>query len=71
MGMMTILRARSALEMDVDIDHTTEVANIDYDTDDRGRGFMTIYGTEEDGTLYYIVLDDAAINMIRYHGTNA
>ena len=58
---MSILRATRPLEMDVDIDHTTVVANIERDS----KEFVTIYGTEENGELYYIVLDQDVINRLK------
>ena len=58
---MTILRAVRELEMDVDIDHRTTVQNIERDSEE----FVTIYGTEENGQLYYIVLDQEVVDKIR------
>ncbi len=57
---MTILRAVRSKEMDVDLEHCTTVQNIDRDSEE----FITIYGTEENGQLYYIVLDQEVVNRI-------
>lgn len=63
---ISLLRARYALEMDVDFERQLGVTNIDYDRDDEGKvQGCTIY-TEETfreadkelgGAVYYIVLD--------------
>jgi len=58
---MTILRAVRSKEMDVDLNKTTEVSNVERDDEQ----FVTIYGTEEDGQLYYIVLDRQVVDKIR------
>lgn len=58
---MAIMRAVRTLEMDCDIDHTTKVDNIERDSD----GFVTIYGTERNGQLYYIVLDQEVIDKLK------
>ncbi|KKN04030.1 hypothetical protein LCGC14_1101620 [marine sediment metagenome] len=58
---MTVLRAVRSKEMDVDISHCTEVSNVERDDEQ----FVTIYGTEENGQLYYIVLDQAVVDKIR------
>lgn len=60
-GQFTILRARRELEMDVDLSHNDVVQNIDRDSPDQ----ITIYGTEADGTLYYIVLSQQLIDRIK------
>ncbi len=57
---MTILRAIKELDMDVDLEQVTVVANIERDSDE----FITIYGTEENGQLYYIVLDQEVVDKI-------
>jgi len=64
---LSILRARYALEMDVDMERQLGVTNIDYDRDEAGviQG-CTIYteetfiekdNSELGGAVYYIVLD--------------
>lgn len=58
---MTVLRAVRSKEMDVDLNETTEVANVERDDEQ----FVTIYGTEKDGRLYYIVLDQEVVDKIR------
>jgi len=69
---MTILRALERLEMDVDLEVTTEVNSIDYDCDpenwedDNEDWKMTIYGTQANGELYYIVLDQHLLGRIEY-----
>ncbi len=57
---MTILRAVRSKEMDVDLNETTEVSNVERDDEQ----FVTIYGTEKDGQLYYIVLDQQVVDKI-------
>ena len=61
MSSMTILRAVRSKEMDVDLEHRTTVSNVERDSDE----FVTIYGTEQNGQLYYIVLDQATIDLIK------
>jgi len=69
---MTILRAQEELEMDVDMEVTTEVSSIDYDCDPEMYGDddedwkMTIYGTQDNGELYYIVLDQHVLGRIEH-----
>ena len=58
---MTVLRAVRSKEMDVDIDHCTYVQVVERDSDQ----FVTIYGTEKNGQLYYIVLDQEVIERIK------
>lgn len=59
--MFTVLRARKELEMDVDISHQTEVANVERDSDD----LVTVYGTESNGQLYYLVIDQELIDKLK------
>ena len=61
MSSMTILRAVRSKEMDVDLEHRTTVSNVERDSDE----FVTIYGTEQNGQLYYIVLDQATVDLIK------
>ena len=67
---MTILRAVKALEMDVDLEHSTGIGNAEVDEE----GNMTIYGTESNGELYYVVLDKEAVSSVvalgRIHGNS-
>ena len=58
---MTILRAVRSEEMDVDLKHRTVVTNIERDSDQ----FITIYGTEQEGQLFYIVLDQEVVDKIK------
>ena len=58
---MTILRAVRSKEMDVDLEHRTTVSNVERDSDQ----FVTVYGTEQDGQLFYIVLDQEVVDKIR------
>ena len=58
---MSILRAVRAKGLDVDVVHNTVVANVERDSDE----FVTIYGTERKGQLYYIVLDQDVVDRIR------
>lgn len=58
---MTILRAVRSKEMDVDLEQCTTVSNVERDSNQ----FVTIYGTEENGQLYYIVLDQDVVDKIR------
>lgn len=54
---MTILRAVTALEMDVDWEHMTEMPHAEVDDD----GFLTMYGKESPmGELFYVILDKEA-----------
>ncbi len=57
---ITVLRAVRSREMDVDLDHTTEILNIERDSPE----LVTMYGKEENGELYYFVLDQELIDMI-------
>lgn len=57
---MTVLRTfrDDQDDMGVDIDNTTDVLNVDIDhggLNDQKQ--VTIYGTETNGQLYYVVLD--------------
>jgi len=71
---LSILRARYALEMDVDLERQLGVTNIDYDRDEEGKiQGCTIYTeetfTEPDnstmgGAVYYIVLDRELLEAI-------
>jgi len=65
---MTILRAQEKLEMDVDMEVTTDVVNIDYSCNesDSKDWIMTLYGTEKDGELYYITLDQNLLGVIEH-----
>lgn len=58
---MTILRASQELEMDVDLEHKTEVPNIEQDE----LGNVTIYGMETNGKLWYVILDKNVIDKIK------
>lgn len=58
---MSILRAVQEREMDVDLEEVTEVQNIERDSEQ----YVTIYGTERDGHLFYIVLDQEVINRLK------
>ncbi len=58
---MTILRAVRELEMDVDRVVTTKVDLVERDNEQ----FVTLYGTERDGQLYYIVLDQKVIDKLK------
>ncbi len=46
--------------MDVDINHRTVVSNVERDSEQ----FVTIYGTERNGQLYYIVLDQEVLDKL-------
>jgi len=60
---MSILRAVNIdADMEVDLDVTTEVVNIDLDSHEPDQ--VTLYGTEEGGELYYIVLDVEVLDRI-------
>ncbi len=56
-----VLRAVASKEMDVDLTHSTEVANVERDD----HGHVTIYGTERGGQLYYLVLDQELIDKLK------
>ncbi len=58
---MTILRAVRSKEMDVDLVHETVVDNVERDNE----RYVTLYGTEQNGQLYYIVLDQEVINKLK------
>jgi len=58
---MSILRAVRELEMDVDLDVQTEIQNIERDS----PNYVTLYGTEDGGKLYYIVLDQKTIEYLK------
>ncbi len=58
---ITVLRAVRRLEMDVDLEHKTKIVNVERDDEQ----FVTIYGQETDGQLYYFVLDQELIDKIR------
>ncbi len=58
---MSVLRAVRSKEMDVDLEHITTVSNVERDSEQ----FVTIYGTERNGQLYYIVLDQEVVDKIR------
>ena len=57
----TVLRAVESLEMDCDIDQNTQVQNMDYEED----GSLTIYGTQTNGQLYYLVLNKDLVDQIK------
>ena len=57
----TVLRAVRSKDMDVDLDHKTDVDNVERDSPD----YVTVYGTEKDGQLYYIVLDQELIDRLK------
>ncbi len=57
---MTILRAIQP-DMEVNLEHLTDIANIDHD-----EYGLTMYGKEtREGELYYVVLDSDAVSTIR------
>ena len=58
---MSVLRATRELEMDCDIDERTEVLNVDRDSPD----CITLYGTEKNGKLWYIVMNQALVDQIK------
>lgn len=57
---MTILRAVRELEMDCDIDESTDIVHIERDNPDQ----VTVYGKEEDGKLWYLTLNQEAVKQI-------
>ena len=61
MSRFTVLRAVRTKEMDTDISHVTKVANVERDSSE----YVTVYGTEADGQLYYIVLDQELIDKLK------
>lgn len=58
---MTILRAVQEREMDVDIEVKDRVNHIERDDDEH----VTIYGTETDGKLWYLVLNQETIDALK------
>lgn len=58
---MTILRAVAELEMDVDIEVKDKVAHVERDDDN----YVTVYGTETDGKLWYLVLNQELIDTLK------
>lgn len=60
-GTMTILRAVKEKEMDVDIEEQTTVQAIDRDSPEQ----ITLYGTEKNGKLWYIVLSQLVVDRIK------
>lgn len=57
----TVLRAVRSKEMDVDIRHVTDVANVERDSPE----YVTVYGIERSGQLYYLVLDQELIDKLK------
>ena len=57
----TVLRAVRSKEMDVDLTIEGIVDHVERD----GEDFVTVYGTETDGQLYYLVLNQALIDTLK------
>jgi len=59
---MTIRRAVRELKMDCDIDESTDIVHIERDSFNQ----VTLYGKEEDGKLWYLTLNQEAVEAIQY-----
>lgn len=57
----SVLRAVQELEMNCDLKHVTQVQNMDLEHE----GHLTIYGTETDGQLFYLVLSPELVQQIK------
>lgn len=59
--LFTVLRAVRSKEMDVDWNINEVVTHVERDGDD----FVTVYGTETNGRLYYLVLNQELIDTLK------
>ena len=56
-----VLRAVKEKEMDVDWSRNEEVTYVERDSQD----YVTVYGTERSGQLYYLVLNQELIDTLK------